>query len=90
MIALLTLIGPAVVLGFLLGAVVGRLAGPPRTRTAWTGTVLLLLGTALAGGLSGVAPGRPGLWLEVGTLVLGAYLGGAALAAIIPGRRLPD
>lgn len=90
MIALLTLTGPAVVLGFLFGAAVGRRAGPPRTRAAWAGTVLLLLGTALAGASSGFVPGRPGLWLEAGALVLGAYLGGAALAAVMPGRRPAD
>ncbi|WP_157085568.1 hypothetical protein [Methylobacterium sp. Leaf99] len=89
MIALLTLIGPALVLGFLLGAVVGRLAGWPRTRASVAGTFVLMLAAALAGGLSvaGLVPGRPGLWVEVGALILAAYLAGAGLGAVSVGRQ---
>lgn len=89
MIALLTLIGPALVLGFLLGAVLGRLAGWPRTRLTVAGTLALVLAAALAGGLSvaGLVPGRPGLWVDVAALLLGAYLAGAALGAVSVGRQ---
>lgn len=89
MIALLTLIGPALVLGFLLGAVVGRLAGWPRTGPTVAGTLALALAAALAGGLTaaGFVPGRPGLWVEVAALLLGAYLVGAGVGAVSAGRQ---
>jgi hypothetical protein len=88
-IALLTLIGPALVLGFLLGVIVGRLAGLPRTRTTVTGTLALALAAAVTGGLSvtGLVPGRPGLWVEVAALLLVAYLAGAGLGAVLVPRR---
>ncbi|MCJ2082012.1 hypothetical protein [Methylobacterium sp. J-090] len=89
MIALLTLIGPALVLGFLLGTVVGRRAGLPRTRMSVAGALALVLVAAVAGGLSvaGLVPGRPGLWVEVGALLLAAYLAGTGLGAVSVRRR---
>ncbi|KQO71233.1 hypothetical protein ASF22_14930 [Methylobacterium sp. Leaf87] len=89
MIPLLTLIGPALVLGFLLGAVVGRFAGLPRTGPTLAGTLALVLAAAVAGGLSlaGLVPGRAGLWVEVGALILAAYLAGAAVGAVSLGRQ---
>jgi hypothetical protein len=82
-ITLLTLVGPALVLGVLLGVAVGRLAGRPRTPLARTGALLVALATLVAGGLalSARVPGRAGLWVEAGALILAAYLAGAALAA---------
>ncbi|GJD29743.1 hypothetical protein PMNALOAF_0980 [Methylobacterium adhaesivum] len=89
MIALLTLIGPALVLGFLLGVVVGRLAGPPRRPMARAGAMLMALAVLVAGSLAATAsvPGRAGLWVEVGALVLAAYLAGATLAALFTRAR---
>ncbi|SFG76073.1 hypothetical protein [Methylobacterium gossipiicola] len=84
MIALLTLIGSALVLGLLLGVAVGRLAGLPRTRLAAASAFALVLAVAVAGGLSvaGLVPGQPGLWIEITALVLGAYLIGAGFGAM--------
>ena len=89
MIALLTLIGPALVLGFLLGTAVGRLAGRPRTRATVAGTLALALAATIVGGVaaSGLVPGRSGLWVEVAALLLVAYLAGAGLGAVLVPRR---
>ena len=89
MIALLTLLGPALGLGFLLGIVVGRRAGLPRTRATVAGPLALALAAAVAGGLSvaGLVPGRPGLWVEAAALLLVAYLAGAGLGAVSGRRR---
>lgn len=93
MIVLLTLLWPALVASFVLGAACGWLAGLPHTRAARAGSAILAL-TALgtAGvAVAGIVPGRAGLWVEGGALALGAYLAGAIVGAgIATARRRPS
>ena len=56
------------------GRVAGRLAAV---------LLLLLLGGGVAASLLYIAPGRLGLWLDMGVLLLGAYLIGCMLGCVI-------
>ncbi|NEU12140.1 hypothetical protein G3T14_08345 [Methylobacterium sp. BTF04] len=87
---LLTLFWPALAAGFLLGAVFGWLSGLPRTPASRLGAGGLGLAALVASGLAfaGIVPGRPGLWIEAGALVLGAYLVGALAGATIQAARI--
>jgi hypothetical protein len=77
------LLWPALAASLLLGAGVGWLTGLPRNGPARSGALLLAFATCVAGGLaiSGLVPGRAGLWVEGGALILGAYLVGAVILA---------
>lgn len=89
MILLLTVFWPALAASLLLGGVVGRLAGLPRGRPAKAGAGGLALAAVAAGSVAvaGIVPGRPGLWVETGALVLGVYLAGALIGATIEATR---
>lgn len=81
MIPLATSLWPELAAALALGLAVGALTGLPRSRAARLGAGLLFLGLAALTGLAamGTVPGRGGLWLESGALILGAYLAGCAL-----------
>jgi hypothetical protein len=81
---LATLLWPALAASLLLGAGIGWITGLPQTRAAIWSALTLVLVTGIAAGLavSGLVPGRAGLWVEGGASVLGAYLIGAALAGL--------
>ena len=85
MTLLATLLWPALAANLLLGAGIGWLTGPPRGRMARWGALALVAAAGLSGGLAlaGLVPGRAGLWLEGGALILAAYLIGAALLSTL-------
>ena len=84
MIPLATSLWPEVTAALALGLAVGALTGLPRSRAARLGAGLLFLGLAALTGLAamGTVPGRGGLWLESGALILGAYLAGCVLGGL--------
>jgi hypothetical protein len=67
---------PALLGGFVLGALVGSSSGLPSSGPARA--IALVIATLAAGlgglALSGVVAGRPGFWIEASALILGAYL----------------
>lgn len=70
----------ALLLGFAMGwiAVVHRGDGLSKAAARWVVAVaLVLLGLALAR----LVPGRPGYWLDLGLVMLAAYLGGCAIGS---------
>ena len=85
---LLAAVWPWLAAGLALGLAVGALAGLPRGRTALGLAAVPLAGLlALAAlALLQAAPGRAGLWVETGALLLAAYLAGCGLGGL--GRRL--
>lgn len=81
---------PELAAALALGLAVGALTGLPRGGFALVAAGLLLAGLAVLATLRTV-PGAAGLWLEAGTLVLGAYLAGCALGGLgrsVSGRPL--
>jgi hypothetical protein len=84
---------PALAAALVLGLVVGALTGLPRGGLALAAAGFLLTGLAILSGLAATrtVPGAPGLWIEAGALLLGAYLAGCALAGLgrsVSGRPL--
>ena len=75
---LLTGLWPALAAALLLGSLVGALTGLPRERLALAAAATLAVVLVVSGGLafSGRVPGEAGLWVEIGSLLLGAYLAG--------------
>ncbi|GJD47706.1 hypothetical protein OPKNFCMD_0416 [Methylobacterium crusticola] len=87
---LLATLWPAVLAALLVGLGAGLWAGWPAGPARRAAGGLLALGLGLAGlALAGVVPGRAGLWLESAALLLAAYLGGCALAALASRLRRP-
>lgn len=84
MIPLATSLWPELTASLALGLAIGALTGLPRSRAARLGAGLLFLGLAALAGLAstGTVPGRGGLWLESGALILGAYLAGCVLGGL--------
>lgn len=84
MILLLSFLWPGLSGTFALGLGAGWLSGLPRGALA--PAVLSLAIAALWGAaLSGIVPGRAGLWVESAALMLPAYVAGCLAAAF--GRR---
>ncbi|WP_430910881.1 hypothetical protein [Methylobacterium sp. sgz302541] len=91
MILLLTFLWPGLAGAVALGLGAGRLSGLPRGAVApaiLTVAVAVLWGAAL----SGVVPGRAGLWVESAALMLPAYLAGCLAGALVGriSRRKPE
>lgn len=91
MTTLLIVIGAVLAASLALGVAVGRWAGLPPRRSARLAAAALI---ALAAGSSGLAliglvPGRTGLWIETGALILDAYLLGAIAGALLARARRP-
>ena len=84
MILLVSSLWPALTAALVLGLVVGALTGLPRDGFAPAAAGLLLVGLGVLAGLTTLhtAPGEPGLWIETGALILGAYLAGCALGGL--------
>ncbi len=70
----------AVLLGFLIGwiAVVHRSHGLSR-RTSWW--VAGMIAASLAVASARLLPGRPGYWLDLGLVMIAAYLSGCAMGS---------
>ncbi|UGB24422.1 hypothetical protein LPC10_15840 [Methylorubrum sp. B1-46] len=84
---------PALAAALGLGLVIGALTGLPRGGLAMAAAGLLLTGLAILTGLAALRtmPGAPGLWIESGALLLGAYLAGCVLGGFgrsVSGRPL--
>ncbi|GJD56091.1 hypothetical protein [Methylobacterium dankookense] len=83
MVALLAGLWPGLAGALVLGLGIGALWGwPHRAVPAALGLALAVL-AALA--LSGAVPGRAGLFVESGALMLAAYLAGCALGSLAHG-----
>lgn len=84
MIGLVSSLWPALAAALLLGLAVGTLTGLPRSSFTLTAAGLLLVGLAILAALAALrtVPGAPGLWIETGALLLGAYLVGCALGGL--------
>jgi|SRR5947209_20535468 hypothetical protein len=74
-------------LGFAVGwiAVVQRGQGVSKRTTLW---LAALAAASVACALARVVPGRPGYWLDLGLLMLAAYLFGCALGSWLRNRVL--
>lgn len=84
MIPLVHALWPEAAAALVLGLAVGALTGLPQGRVARLGAGLLFLGlVALAGlAVTEAVPGNRGLWVEIGALLLGAYLAGCGLGGL--------
>lgn len=87
MIDLMATIWPAMAAALLFGAVVaGSTGGPgPSSRVDRLGGALLaaLLGALIVASGRGYVAGRAGIWLDIGTLTLAAYLAGCGLGCLL-------
>lgn len=87
MLALLQVVWPGLVIGFTLGFAIGlaTCSPAPPSRAGWIAAVMALLGIAVAAALAmlEVVPGRAGLWLETGLLLVAAYVAGCGLGGLL-------
>lgn len=93
MILVVLSLWPALAAALGLGLVIGALTGLPRGGLAMAAAGLLVTGLAILAGLAALQtmPGAPGLWIESGALLLGAYLAGCVLGGFgrsVSGRPL--
>ncbi|CAO4153295.1 hypothetical protein LPLAFNJD_LOCUS3908 [Methylorubrum aminovorans] len=84
MTLVLSSLWPALAAALGLGLVIGTLTGLPRGGLALATAGLLLTGLAILSGLAALrtVPGAPGLWIESGAGLLGAYFAGCVLGGL--------
>ncbi len=96
MIFLLQQLAPWALAAAALGLVFGLLSGGARRPRVLALALALLLGSGLGADALGFAPGRYGLWLEVGLTIFGSYALAYAVFGLVafwlspPARKTPD